>query len=152
MKNVIGKKNKTYLIETIITVVLIITLILLNIYRIIENEDGFVMMVVFVGLSIVCLYWGYIEVKNIYKYLKTPTDMVKVDDEFIYIYEYKNFSKIQINKIKEIKVVGVVKKLLAHEATLYIRDEEQECYIKLLKDIEDVKKKIEDLVNGISIH
>lgn len=152
MKNVIGKKNKTYLIETIIIVLLIITLILLNIYRIIENEDGFVMMVVFVGLSIVCLYWGYIEGKNIYKYLKTPTDMVKVDDEFIYIYEYKNFSKLQINKIKEIKVVGAVKKLLVHEATLYIRDEEQECYIKLLKDIEDVKKKIEDLVNGISIH
>ena len=152
MKKVIGHKNKLYLIETIITTLLIGTLIALNIYRIIENEDGIVMMIVFIGLSIVCLYWLYVEAKNIYKYLKTPKDMIEIDSEFIYIYEFKNFAKIQINKVQDIKVVGVINKILAHEATLYIKDEENEYYFKLIKDVDKVKKTLEELVNGISIH
>ena len=152
MKKVIGHKNKLYLIETIITALLIGTLIALNIYRIIKNEDGIVMMVVFIGLSIVCLYWLYVEVRNIYKYLKTPKDMIQVDEENIYIYEFKNYAKISINKIKEISVVGVINKILAHEATLYIKDEENEYYFKLIKDVDKVKKTLEELVNGISIH
>ena len=113
MKKVIGNKNKLYLIETIITTLLIGTLIALNIYRIIKSEDGIVMMIVFIGLSIVCLYWLYVEVKNIYKYLKTPKDMIEIDSEFIYIYEFKNFAKIQINKVQDIKVVGVINKILS---------------------------------------
>ena len=152
MKKVIGNKNKLYLIETIITTLLIGTLIALNIYRIIKNEDGIVMMIVFIGLSIVCLYWLYVEVKNIYKYLKTPKDMIEIDSDFIYIYEFKNFAKIQINKVQDIKVVGVINKILAHEATLYIKDEENEYYFKLIKNVDEVKNTIEALVNGISIH
>ena len=152
MKKVIGNKNKLYLIETIITTLLIGTLIALNIYRIIKSEDGIVMMIVFIGLSIVCLYWLYVEVKNIYKYLKTPKDMIEIDSEFIYIYEFKNFAKIQINKVQDIKVVGVINKILAHEATLYIKDEENEYYFKLIKNVDEVKNTIEALVNGISIH
>ena len=33
-------------------------------------------------------------VKNIYKYLKTTKDMIEIDSEFIYIYEFKNFAKL----------------------------------------------------------
>ena len=92
------------------------------------------------------------EIKNIYKYLKSSKDIIQEDGEFIYIYEYNNFAKISINKIKEIKVVGVVKKILAHEASLYIKDEGNEYYFKLIKDVDEVKKKLEELVNGISIY
>ena len=48
--------------------------------------------------------------------------------------------------------MNVVKKLLAHEATLYIKDEENEYFIKYLKDIDNLKNQIEGLINGISIH
>lgn len=152
MKNVIGKKNKIYLIETLITTLLIIALIVLCIYRTIQNKDGIAMLMVFIGLSIICLYWLFVETKNIYKYLKSSKDIVQTDGEFIYIYEFKNNAKISLNKIKEIKVVGVVNKILAHEATLYIKDEENEYFFKFIKDIEDVKQKIEELTNGILIH
>lgn len=152
MKNVIGKKNKIYLIETLITTLLIIALIVLCIYRTIQNKDGIAMLMVFIGLSIICLYWLFVETKNIYKYLKSSKDIVQADGEFIYIYEFKNNAKISLNKIKEIKVVGVVNKILAHEATLYIKDEENEYFFKFIKDIEDVKQKIEELTNGILIH
>lgn len=152
MKNVIGKKNNIYLIETLITTLLIIALIVLCIYRIIQNKDGIAMLMVFIGLSIICLYWLFVETKNIYKYLKSSKDIVQTDGEFIYIYEFKNNAKISLNKIKEIKVVGVVNKILAHEATLYIKDEENEYFFKFIKDIEDVKQKIEELTNGILIH
>ena len=152
MKNVIGKKNKIYLIETLITTLLIIALIVLCIYRTIQNKDGIAMLMVFIGLSIICLYWLFVETKNIYKYLESSKDIVQTDGEFIYIYEFKNNAKISLNKIKEIKVVGVVNKILAHEATLYIKDEENEYFFKFIKDIEDVKQKIEELTNGILIH
>lgn len=152
MKNVIGKKNNIYLIETLITILLIISLIVLCIYRTIQNKDGIAMLMVFIGLSIVCLYWLFVEGKNIYKYLRSSKDIVQEDGVFIYIYEFKNNAVISIDKIKEIKVIGVVNKILAHEATLYIKDEENEYYCKFIKDIENVKKKIEELTNGILIH
>ena len=152
MKNVIGKKNNIYLIETLITTLLIIALIVLSIYRTVQNENGIAMLMVFIGLTIICLYFLFLEIKNIYKYLKSSKDIIQEDGEFIYIYEFKNFAKISINKIKEIKVVGVVKKILAHEASLYIKDEENEYYFKLIKDVEEVKTKLEELVNGISIY
>lgn len=152
MKNVIGKKNKIYLIETLITTLLIIALIVLCIYRAIQNKNGIPMMIVCIGLSIVCLYWLYAESKNIYKYLKTPKDIIQEDGEYIYIYEFNNFAKIDINKIKDVRVVGVVNKILAHESTLYIKDEENEYYCKFIKDVENVKKNLEEIINGISIH
>ena len=55
MKNVIGKKNNIYLIETLITTLLIIALIVLCIYRTIQNENGIVMLMVFIGFIIICL-------------------------------------------------------------------------------------------------
>lgn len=152
MKKVIGNKNKIYLVETIITTLLILFLIVLCIYRTVKNENGIAMMMVFIGLSIVCLYWLYVELRNIYKYIKTPKDIIKADEEYIYVYEFKNFVKIKINQIKEVKVVGVVNKILAHEATLYIKDEENEFYFKLIKKPEEVKSKLEELINGILIH
>ena len=152
MKKVIGNKNKIYLVETIITTLLILFLIVLCIYRTVKNENGIAMMMVFIGLSIACLYWLYVELRNIYKYIKTPKNIIEADEEFIYIYEFKNFSKIKINQIKEVKVVGVVNKIFAHEATLYIKDEENEFYFKLIKKPEEVKSKLEELINGILIH
>ena len=56
MKNVIGKKNNIYLIETLITTLLIIALIVLCIYRTIQNENGIVMLMVFIGFIIVYFY------------------------------------------------------------------------------------------------
>ena len=152
MIKTIGKKNKVYLIETVITILLILFLIVLCIYRAINNEFGIAVMMVLVGLSVVGLYWFFKEFKNLLNYLKSPNDLLQIDDDFIYINEYKKTSKIHINQIKEIKVMNVVKKLLAHEATLYIKDEENEYFIKYLKDIDNLKNQIEELINGISIH
>lgn len=152
MKSVIGKKNKTYLIETIITTLLILSLIALCVYRIIRNENGITMLMVYIGLSAVCLYWLFVECKNIYKYLKTPKSIILYDEEFIYIYEFNTQSKILIKNIKEISVEGVINKLLAHEATLYIKDEENEYHVKLVKNVDEVKKQIEELIDAVLVH
>ena len=84
MKNVIGKKNNIYLIETLITTLLIIALIVLCIYSAIQIENGIVMLMVFIGFIIICLYFLFLEIKNIYKYLKSSKDIVQEDGEFIW--------------------------------------------------------------------
>lgn len=152
MKKTIGKKNKVYLIETIITILLILFLIVLCVYRAIKNEFSISILIVLIGLSVVGLYWLFIELKNLFNYIKSPIDLIQIDDDYIYINEHKKTCKIQINKVKEIKVINAVNKLLAHEATLYIKDEESEYLVKYLKDVDTIKNQLEEYVNGISIH
>ena len=90
MIKTIGKKNKVYLIETIITILLILFLIVLCIYRAINNEFGIAVMMVLVGLSVVGLYWFFKEFKNLLNYLKSPINLLQIDDDYIYINEYTN--------------------------------------------------------------
>lgn len=145
MKKVIGIKDKRYIIETIITCLIILALIILCVYRFIENKNGISMQMVFAGLAIVGIVWLIIEIKNIYKYLKEPVKLIEIDEEFIYINKGTETISLYIKNILEVKITSYVNKLLSHESTLTIKDELNEYNIKYLKDVKDVERKLKDL-------
>lgn len=145
MKKVIGVKDKKYLIETIITCLIIVALIVLCIYRFIENKNGIAMQMVFIGLVVVGVIWLFIEGKNAYKYLVEPTNLIELDDEFIYINNNEESIKLSIKDIKEVKLTSYVNKILSHESILTIKDEIKEYNIKYLKDVKEVEKELKEL-------
>lgn len=139
MKKVIGIKDKRYLIETIITCLIICLLIGLCIFRFIENKNGLSMQVVYIGLAVVGLIWLVIESKNIYKYLVMPQNLIEIDNEYIYINTHSETIKIDIKNIKEVKITSYVNKILSHESMLTIKDELNEYNIRYLKDVKEVE-------------
>lgn len=139
MKKVIGIKDKRYLIETIITCLIICLLIGLCIFRFIENKNGLSMQVVYIGLAVVGLIWLVIESKNIYKYLVMPQKLIEIDNEYIYINTHNETIKIDIKNIKEVKITSYVNKILSHESMLTIKDELNEYNIRYLKDVKEVE-------------
>ncbi|MBQ4570741.1 MAG: hypothetical protein IJB21_03500 [Bacilli bacterium] len=145
MKKIIGVKDKRYLIETIITCLIICLLIGLCIYRFIENKNGISMQIVFAGLAVVGVVWLFIESKNAYKYLIMPHNLIEIDDEFIYINNSKDSIKISIKDIKEVKITSYVNKILSHESILTIKDELNEYNIKYLKDVKEVENLLKEL-------
>lgn len=139
MKKVIGIKDKRYLIETIITCLIICLLIGLCIFRFIEYKNGLSMQVVYIGLAVVGLIWLVIESKNIYKYLVMPQNLIEIDNEYIYINTHNETIKIDIKNIKEVKITSYVNKILSHESMLTIKDELNEYNIRYLKDVKEVE-------------
>ena len=139
MKKVIGIKDKRYLIETIITCLIICLLIGLCIFRFIENKNGLSMQVVYIGLAVVGLIWLVIESKNIYKYSVMPQNLIEIDNEYIYINTHSETIKIDIKNIKEVKITSYVNKILSHESMLTIKDELNEYNIRYLKDVKEVE-------------
>ena len=102
MKKTIGFKNKKYLVETIITSLLILFLVCLCAYKLIQGCSRIINCIIYAGLVLVGLYWLVVEIINAIKYLKT--DLVSVEElQESFLDEVKMLEKMLNYNLSEFK-------------------------------------------------
>jgi hypothetical protein len=146
MKKTIGFKNKKYLVETIITSLLILFLVCLCAYKLIQGCSRIINCIIYAGLVLVGLYWLVVEIINAIKYLKTPNELIAIDDFNIYIYYHKETVKIPFLNIIEIETKEVVKQLLSSEGKIVFKTKDKEYQVNYIKNLEEVKNKLQRII------
>jgi hypothetical protein len=145
MKKVIAHKNKNCIIETIITLCLIILLITICIINAIKNIHGISMEIVYIGFSIVLLYWVYKEIITLNMQIKLPNELITLETNQLHIYTDKN-ETINIEDIISIEKDVVIKKLLANEASLLIKTNNSIYKVIYTKDIDKVIESLDSII------
>ena len=146
MKKTIGFKNKKYLVETIITTILILFLVGLCIYKLLEGCSKIINCVIYIGLAAIGTYWLVVEIVNAIKYIKTPNELIALDEFNIYIYYYKETIKIPLSNIIEIETKEVVKQLLSSEGKIVFKTKDKEYQVNYIKNLEEVKNKLQRII------
>lgn len=146
MKKTIGFKNKKYLVETIITSLLILFLVGLCIYKLTEGCARIINCIIYAGLAVVGLYWLVVEIINAIKYLKTPSELIALDEYYIYIYYHKETVKIPFTNITEIETKEVVKQLLSSEGKIVFKTKDKEYSVNYIKNLEEVKNELQGII------
>jgi hypothetical protein len=145
MKKVIANKNKNCIIETIITLCLIILLITICIINAIKNIHGISMEIVYIGFSIVLLYWVYKEIITLKMQIKLPNELITLETNQLHIYTDKK-ETINIEDIISIEKGVVIKKLLANEASLVIKTNNSTYKVIYIKDIDKVIESLDSII------
>lgn len=145
MKKVIAHKNINCIIETIITLCLIILLITICIINAIKNIHGISMEIVYIGFSIVLVYWVYKEIITLNMQIKLPNELITLETNQLHIYTDKK-ETINIEDIISIEKDVVIKKLLANEASLLIKTNNSIYKVIYIKDIDKVIESLDSII------
>jgi hypothetical protein len=95
---------------------------------------------------LVGLYWLVVEIINAIKYLKTPNELIAIDDFNIYIYYHKETVKLPFLNIIEIETKEVVKQLLSSEGKIVFKTKDKEYQVNYIKNLEEVKNKLQRII------
>lgn len=145
MKKVIAEKNKKCILETIITILLMIVLIAICVINAIKNIHGISMEIVYIGLSIILLYWVYKEIITLKMQINLPNELIKVENNQLHIYSDKEII-LNIADVISIEKDVVIKKLLANEASLLVKTNDSSYKVIYIKDIEKVIEELSSII------
>ena len=144
MKEQIAIKDNKCITDSIVTLLLIFILFSLCVFNAIRNIHGISMEIVYIGFSLVLIFWFIKELKTLIMQIKMPNELISIDNEHLYIYTDKE-NILSINDVIEVKKGVVIKKLLANEASLIINTENDSYKVIYIKDIEKV-------IETLSVH
>lgn len=141
MKQQIAIKDNKCITDSVITLLLILILLSLCVFNAIRNIHGISMEIVYIGFSLVLVFWFIKELKTLIMQIKLPNELISIDNEHLYIYTDKE-NIVNINDVTEIKQGVVIRKLLANEASLIINTKNNSYKVIYIKDIEKVIEKL----------
>lgn len=145
MKKVIAEKNKKCILETIITILLMIVLIAICVINAIKNIHGISMEIVYIGLSIILLYWVYKEILTLKMQINLPNELITVENNQLHIYSDKEII-LNIEDVISIEKDVVIKKILANEASLLVKTNDSSYKVIYIKDIEKVIEELSSII------
>ena len=145
MKKVIAEKNKKCILETIITILLMIVLISICVINAIKNIHGISMEIVYIGLSIILLYWVYKEIITLKMQINLPNELITAENNQLHIYSDKEII-LNIEDVISIEKDVVIKKILANEASLLVKTNDSSYKVIYIKDIEKVIEELSSII------
>ena len=145
MKKVIAEKNKKCILETIITILLMIVLISICVINAIKNIHGISMQIVYIGLSIILLYWVYKEIITLKMQINLPNELITAENNQLHIYSDKEII-LNIEDVISIEKDVVIKKILANEASLLVKTNDSSYKVIYIKDIEKVIEELSSII------
>jgi hypothetical protein len=103
------------------------------------------MEIVYIGFSIVLLYWVYKEIITLKMQIKLPNELITLETNQLHIYTDKK-ETINIEDIISIEKDVVIKKLLANEASLLIKTNNSIYKVIYIKDIDKVIESLDSII------
>ncbi len=143
MDNQIATKDKKALTAIVITMLLIILLIAVCLFRLIKNDFEIMIDALLIGLSLIGIFFLVKEIIILIKYLKAPNVLIKYENNILIINEKE---EILINDLVSIEKGANNSKLLFYQADLIINTKSKKYLISNVFEIDRVYEDLDQLI------
>lgn len=150
MQEIIAEKETKASFGTLIMLFLLALLILITVFRIATWENyNITIKVILIGLLILGIFYFVKELIELIKNLKTPKELIVLKDSQLLIYVNQKLTNININDIKMIEKGTLYNKnFLFYQATIVIRTQEKSYPVRQVKNLEEVLKSLNAILNN----
>lgn len=145
MKRIIGIKEKKALLSYLFMIAIYIIFLVVCILRLLV-EKNIILIITFIGLALIVQVFLTKEIKNLYTYLKSPNNLLVLDDNKLRIYATNKENLVLLDEITNIEEGANNNKIIFFEANIIIHTKESKYIIQNISNVKEVFQNLKELL------